>query len=771
MTHWNPSFAGALAAMLVPVVLAGCGGAVQTPDRKLSLTVLSSKPHEVSGGDARIAVNAAPDAPGKMTFLLNGRPIDPPMVAAGTRMEGVVSGLADGANTLEVRYAADGGRGASAALVLTNHPLNGPIFSGPQQQPFVCRTQESGLGQPLVDNQDGVGHPVFDTVGGRPIGHSKSCAIKTQIHYFYFNGEGFKPFDAATDYATPPADLKTVTLHGASVPYVVRVEAGTINRFVYTIAMLAPVAQGQGAAPGFDSASWNRKLVYWLRGGVGLGHQQGTAIWFSNGLRGIERQIISRILAQGYAVLSSSGNEAGVHYNMRLAEETAMMSKERFIEAVGVPAFTIGIGGSGGAVQQYLFAQNRPGLLDAGIPVQSYPDMVTQTIPVADCPLLEQYFNGEVARDPASTWTSWSRRALIEGSNASDTVANPVTGKPGSTECINGWQGAVPTVLNPVFKDPRYELVAQNYGYPADVFAKVKWTHWNDLANIYGTDGDGHAPSPVDNVGVQYGLGALAQGQIGKDEFLRINACVGSWKEPSQFVMWESDSDPFDARNMQRSASCRDPGGVPSPRRMGDMAAMHAAYASGHVFTGQRLDIPMIDVRPYLEPSLNMHNARQAFSVRARLLDANHAAAKNQVIWFADEKADQSARALDALAVLDRYLSDGAAPAGFTDQCFDASGAVIASGPSSWDGVLNQRPKGACSAAFPIFASPRMVAGDSIKGDVFKCKLKPVAAAMGDGTYPDAARFNADDRQWLERIFPQGVCDYRAGDQGRPARW
>jgi hypothetical protein len=30
----------------------------------------------------------------------------------------------------------------------------GPIFSGPQQYPFVCRTEQSNLGQPLVDNHD-----------------------------------------------------------------------------------------------------------------------------------------------------------------------------------------------------------------------------------------------------------------------------------------------------------------------------------------------------------------------------------------------------------------------------------------------------------------------------------------------------------------------------------------------------------------------------------------------------------------------------------------
>jgi hypothetical protein len=772
MNHRTRAAACALAAIGLSG-LSGCGGAAHaphTPPTRVHLALLSSAPEMVSGGDARIAVSSAGAAHGKLTFRLNGQPIDPVMSANGERVEGVVSGLADGRNLLEVAYAGDGGRTASDALVLTNHPLAGPIFSGPQQQPFVCRTEESGLGQPLVDNQDGIGHPVFAQPGARLVGYSKSCAIKTQVHFFYFTGDAFKPFDPASGYSAPPADLKTITLKGARVPYVVRVEAGTINRFVYTIAMLAPTAQ-RADAPAFDGASWNRKLVYWLRGGVGLGHQQGTAIWFSSGLRGIERQIISGILAQGYAVLSSSGNEAGVHYNMRLAEETAMMTKERFIEAFGQPAYTIAIGGSGGAVQQYLFAQNRPGLLDAGIAVQSYPDMVTQTIPVADCPLLEQYFSDEVARDPASKWATWSRRRLVEGMNASDTAGNPVTDKPGSTECINGWHGAVPTVLNPVYKDPRYELVAKNYGYPADVFAKVKWTHWNDLANIYGTASDGHAPSPVDNVGVQYGLGALLKGQIGKDEFLRLNACIGSWKEPAQFVMWDMAADPFDARNMQRSATCRDPAGAPAPRRAGDIGAMHAAYTSGHVFTGRRLDIPMIDVRPYLEPELNMHNARQAFSVRARLLDANRAAARNQVIWFTTAAMDQSARVLDALALLDTYLVTRRAPAGFTDSCFDAGGAVIGAGPSAWDGILNNAAPGACSAVFPVYSSPRMVAGESIKGDIFKCKLKPVAAALRDGTYPDAARFSAGEREWLERIFPQGVCDYRAGDQGRPAHW
>ena len=52
-----------------------------------------------------------------------------------------------------------------------------------------------------------------------------------------------------------------------------------------------------------------------------------------------------------------------------------------------------------------MIAQNQPGVLDAPLPVQSYPDMVTQTIHVGDCELLEHYMdatdraNPQVARD------------------------------------------------------------------------------------------------------------------------------------------------------------------------------------------------------------------------------------------------------------------------------------------------------------------------------------------------------------------------------------
>lgn len=654
-------------------------------------------------------------------------------------------------------------------------PSQATAYSGPQQQPFICRTLESNLGQPEVDNQEGTGQPVFQVPGNTGsgiVGYSKTCSVKTQLAYLYWNGSDFKRFDPATQFASPPADLRMTDVGGVAKPFVIRVEAGTINRFAYAIAMLAPQPEATGTPGALDNSAWNRKLVYYMRGGVGIGHQQGTAM-FTGGLWSEEKALVPALLAQGYAVAASSGNETGVHYNLKLGGETAVKLKEHFVRTYGAPKYTVALGASGGAVQQYVYAQNHKGLFDAGIPIQSYPDMVTQAIHVADCNLLEQYFLEEVTANPASPWATWSRRSLIEGLATSDTEINPLTRTPGSSECIKGWGSAAPLVLNPKFTDPRFFTVAAGYGWSLDAFSNVKWTHWNDLANIYGTDAQGFAPIPWDNVGVQYGLAALKSGDIDAEEFLRINACAGSWKEQADFVQWDSRNDPFDSRNMNRSAACRTDPNAPAARRSGDVGAMRAAYTSGHVFTGKTLDIPLIDLRPYLEAKLDMHNSRQSFSARARLQAQGGQDWKRQVIWFANAPQDLPALLGEALVVLDKYLDRAPrndhqrAAIGFVDQCLGAGGARIAAGERVWAGVLDDRPAGACTQAYPILSSSRMVAGDSFRGDMFKCALKPVAVAMHDGTY-GSKRFTTAQKRWLAKIFPDGVCDYARPDQGRP---
>ena len=305
---------------------------------------------------------------------------------------------------------------------MVNHPIGGPIFSGPQQQPFVCTTARNGLGQPIIDNQDHFGIPVaqedasgnyprdargYPTAAATIIGWSRNCAGHTRIQYQYrTTGGSFLPL--ASPAGPLPSDIAmTTTLDGQTVPYIVRWERGTINRFVYSVAMLAPTTETDPARP--DDSLWNGRLVFSLEGGVAIGRTQGTS--------GTGAMLRHDVLRLGYAVVTSTALRTNTHYNLQVGGETALMLKEHFIEDHGVPLYTVGVGGSGGAIQQYAYAQNHPGLLDAAIPQYSYSDMITQTIHVGDCELLEHYFDKTDRLNPK--WKNVLNRRAIQGLNAS----------------------------------------------------------------------------------------------------------------------------------------------------------------------------------------------------------------------------------------------------------------------------------------------------------------------------------------------------------------
>ena len=67
--------------------------------------------------------------------------------------------------------------------------------------------------------------------------------------------------------------------------------------------------------------------------------------------------------------------------------------------------------------------------------------------------------------------------------------------------------------------------------------AAIRWTHWEDARNVYGVAPDGWARNPWDNTGVQYGLpGAARRHTSTAQEFLDLNARVGTWKEAQDMV-------------------------------------------------------------------------------------------------------------------------------------------------------------------------------------------------------------------------------------------
>ncbi len=235
---------------------------------------------------------------------------------------------------------------------------------------------------------------------------------------------------------------------------------------------------------------------------------------------------------------------------------------------------------------------------------------------------------------------------------------------------------------------------------------------------------------------------------------------------PAQF-------DPWSSRNMRLSP---DGGVTPAPRTTGDRQAIAAAYESGLVFQGD-IDLPIIDWRHYLEDQLDMHNSHQSFAARERMLNHDRRAG-NQVIWFTDARPavafDQTP---EALAVIDAWMANirsapwrgvvGNKPALAVDRCFTTAGQEIASGPHVWDGILDGRPAGACTATFPLYGTSRIVAGGPIEGGIFACSRQSVAAAIGRGLYGSWQPSSAE-RQRLEQIFPSGVCDYRKRDAGKP---
>ncbi|WP_455209654.1 DUF6351 family protein [Kaarinaea lacus] len=673
----------------------------------------------------------------------------------------------------------------------------GPVFTGPHQYPFICTTNENGLGQPLIDNQLGIGNAVFPEVNGvpdftaDPVGYSRLCNLPTRVDYFYFSTT-YNNFLPLADPGNIPTDVEQIIIDDETVNFVVRLERGTINRFIYGIAMLAPYAESLHNPKTLNNDAWNGKLVYKFQGGVGIGHQQGSFSLSSS------QALHYASLKRGYAVAYSTGTKTSTHYNLNLVEETALMVKAHFRATYGKPKYTVGIGGSGGGIAQYVVGQNNPHVIDAAIAQLAYSDMITQTIHIADCELLERYFDFEYLLDDTSRWANWLERGLIEGLSTS-TIAfvdpwslSPYAPAPGSSTCINGWRGLVQKVANPAWADQDYFQALALYRYPPEVIAGIKWTHWNDLGNIYPQDENGLAPNTIDNVGVQYGLHALRTGAITPQEFLDLNACVGGWKSPQDMVLgyypWDPNADPatfdpWDQRNMNLSPLCKF--GLPAPRTEGSVAAMNTAYNSGHVFQGE-LDIPVFDIRFYLEPILDMHHSHESFAARARMIEAK-GHADNQVIWFLacdldpiylNEQCSYDPTG-DVLEILDDWLakSNGKSsqqvikrkPAAAMDACFSEDGTLLYSGPDAWDGIINDKPKGPCAMAFPIYTTSRIQAGGDIKGDIFKCALKPVAEALADGTYSNV-EFTDEQKLLLNSIFPTGVCDYSKGDAGKPVR-
>ncbi|WP_283787837.1 DUF6351 family protein [Bermanella sp. WJH001] len=646
-----------------------------------------------------------------------------------------------------------------------------PLFAGANQYPFICDTEHSNLGQPLVDNQEKHGIAVYRVNEKQKktkeiIGYSKDCRLPTRIQYYVkdVHDHGFIKVD----------DLLALK---QETQQIIRIETGTINRFIYVLAV--PVNK-QDLPEAFNSSKWNQKLLYRFKGGVGVGRKQGN-VNIDKLLYEHEKQ-----LQQGYAVAFSTGTQTSNHYDIWLSEDTALRVKRQFESRYGKPLYTIGVGGSGGAIQQYLLAQNHPGIIDGAIPLYSYPDMVTQVTYALDCELLEYYFD-EVSQN--EQWQNWPLRTAVQGSLALQGYKNKYGNlqgiaamlngdfskmPTGASECTNGWRGPSHLINNPKFFADYHEV-------SEPTFKQFDWSHWGDLHRVYGTDANGYGRRFWGNDGVQYGLLSLRNGELSIDEFVQLNQKVGGWKalpdmENDRFWHISGDTSLSRLTLWSQHNMTHDGRIAKAKRTQGDAAAAKAAYDAGLVFLGVA-DIPIIDLRHYLDHKLDMHHSVASFTARKRIEYAS-GSSEHQLIWMMEKDDSLSRKELirslpidDALRVLDQWLFNIKAnpdlslvqnrPAGASDRCYDKDNNIIDDSAGTWDGLWNQKVPGPCQQRFPHYTQSRYMAGESLYSDTLYCEKQPVARAIASGMYGD--RFMKPYQVQLEQVFPNGVCKYPQG--------
>ncbi|MCA1655566.1 MAG: DUF6351 family protein [Pseudonocardiaceae bacterium] len=687
MTRTPARVATILAA--AALALTGLATAASSAARPgLAVTAVSNtKAQFVSGGDVLVRVTGTDRA----RVRRNGKDVTSSFTPQPNgSLLGVVSGLRLGGNTITAEA-----RGRHATLRVVNHPRSGPVFSGRQQRPFFCQTEAFGLApasQPL-------------------------CEAPTVVRYQYRSTDGqFKPL---ADPATRPADLATASVQGRPVPYVVRVETGVIDRSVY---QLAALYDGTNPSPVRPETGWNGRLVYHFGGGCNGGYRQGS------GTAGVLEHLF---LSQGYAVAASTLNVLDNNCGPIISAEAAMMVKEHFAETYGPIRHTIGWGGSGGGIQQYDIADAYPGILDGIIPGISYPDPLTVMGPVTDCGLLNAYFartgaaftpeqqravSGYIAYSTCVSWglTFLNRATATDSCDPSiprSAIWHPET-NPDGIRC-----GAAEQWVNQLGRDPR----------------------------------TGFVRAVLDNTGVQYGLAALAGGQITPAQFAALNAGVGGYDHAGKPIPTRTQADPR------------------------GLAAAYGADLLNGASMGLRTT-PIIDRRTYLDrvsPIADIHTAEMSYLMRERLREANGTSANQVIIETAPDPAQAGAAAAYELDAMDRWLT----AIGDDTSGRDRAKKVVANKPTDLaDGCyvsaterikepLTYPSGGRCGALYPIAANPRLVAGADLSMTTLKCRLKPL-------DFDDyRVRFTVAEKAQLRAAFSTGVCDYsRKGVGERPAK-
>ena len=467
-----------------------------------ALEVVSNRADLVSGGDALVAATLARATPRRARGRRRRRRHERVRRAPNGRFEGVVSGLKLGAQHAD-RALRDGG---GKRITITNHPIGGPVFAGPQVTPYACNPNASKppLG-PALDAQ---------------------CNAPTRVELLYRNAAN--QF-VAYDPANPPRRVQTTTTDaGRTVPFIVERVTGTVDRGIFQMAVLVDPAKP--VTPWSTDQPWSRKLFYTFGGACGTEHRQLAPRQRAAGgaaRRRLRRRHLEPEHLRQQLQRRRLGRGGDDDQGARRSSATASSLHDRQRRLGGLDA-------AAPAGRELPRAPRRPdhqpgvrGPLDAGAGLARLPR--ADALLLADEPAA---LPGHTTAPPNALFPTPASRQPVWGSN------------PTNPDNLCGQKvllfGADRTELVPT-ANVACGLHAAQLWHPTTNPTGERCGIADFMRAVFGVTVTPDAPNgkgrlAVDNVGVQYGLLALQRGEITPEQFADLNAKVGGIDIDGNFI-------------------------------------------------------------------------------------------------------------------------------------------------------------------------------------------------------------------------------------------
>jgi hypothetical protein len=683
------------AAVVIALATAGAAAAKSQSHGHVVITTVADRADLISGTSTLVSITVpAGDRYSRLKVTLGKRSVNREFaMRANGSFEGLLTGLKLGRNVLSAVLP----NGDGARITITDHPIGGPVFSGPQIEPWTC---EAGA----ID---------------------KKCDQAPKVQYLYKStnpsASGLQPYNPAD----PPSDIATTTTDtGVTVPFIVREETGYEDRDEYRIEYL--YQPGKPWQPWAAQPQYAHKLL--IQGGfdcITAFEPQTPLFADDNGgdvpATAANPDSSTVALGLGFAVMGVTLDDSQYDCNPALQAESLVIAKEHLVDELGPLSYTIGIGCSGGSLSQQWVANAYPGIYQ-GIVVQcSFPDAGSTGQQIIDYKALTDYFSDN------SGWSALQQTEVM-GTGTADLENASL-----SAEAFYPFVDPSRTGCTGITAAQEYNNQTNPGGVRCGILDWAINLLGPQTESVWDTQekalGHGFAGSPIDNAGVQYGLQALNDGEITPQQFVDLNAGVGGFN-----IDWQPTATRMDA----------------------DEPALANAYRDGIINEGNNMNqVAIIDLRGPNDPGLG-HDSYRTFAMQGRL-KRDFGTSANQVIWegpiplvgdpFYDDQAfeamnrwleavqrDTSKRALPAKIIDDK-------PSDITDQCSDGTGVKLTS-------TL-------CPANIvPVYSTPRMVAGEAITTDQNKCALVPLNRSSYKVGFT-----NAQWAQ-LQKTFANGVCDY-----------